>query len=270
MIDLANPANWLTIYEAQTVHVGGAPLPPIWIDGSYDHRYLRVTAGNEYPKPNWKLGAYIDLMVDGSTPETRAYRFEPDINEATLLVVPDFLASYKIRAIAPKWFRCIELKIEVFEVQITSYTYFGDYAPTDIYNFGLEIGNRFVFSQSGQITKLRFYKPESETGTHTLKLWDSQTEELITSVETSSTVTGWLEVELVSPVAIAIGDILVVSVNTNNDFSILSGTNPIDNPSSPIQLYNQNSIYTVNSGSFPTSGGNDGDFYFVDVVFETT
>ena len=270
-MDFANPTNWLTIYEAQTVHVGGAPLPPIAIDGSFDHRYLIVTAGNEYPKPSWQLGAYIDLMIDESTPRTRAYRFESPINQGALLVVPDFLTSYKIRAIAPKWFRCIELKIQGFQQQIPTYSYFGDFIPSSTYTYNLEVGIPLTFLADGNITKLRFYMPDGETGTHTMKIW-SDNGDLLVTLPVDNSVIGWNEQALETPFAVLNGETYRISVNANELFSLASGGNPITpNPDSPIQtLNNTNGRYNPNVGNFPDQGDGDGDYYFVDVVFQPT
>ncbi|OYQ63966.1 hypothetical protein B9G53_14270 [Pseudanabaena sp. SR411] len=268
MIDLANPANWLTIYEAQTVHVGGAPLPPILVDGSFDHRYLRVTSGNEYPKPSWQLGAYIDLMLDESTPETRAYRFESPINEAALLVVPDWLEIYKIRAIAPKWFRCIELKIDGY-LEFLGITFFGD--EPDNFVSGeppYELGFRFASSVEGQITAIRYFKPSTETGTHTGHIWSSGGTLLRTQAFTSETSSGWQEQLLDSPLNISVDTFYTVSVNSNESYS--AQPNYFTDVLLSDVLYTGSAISTgvfnTSVGSFPTDSFNSNN-YFRDIRF---
>lgn len=271
MIDLVTPENWLTIYEAQTVHVGGAPLPPIFVDGSFDHRYLRVTAGNEYPQPSWKLGAYIDLMLNESTPETRAYRAESPINEAALIVVPDFLESYKIRAIAPKWFRCIELKIEGYLV-VLGVSFFADELSTSSNSDNpYELGFRFASTVEGEITAIRYLKPLGEAGTHTGNIWSPSGTLLRTQVFTSETLSGWQEQLLDEPLTISANTFYTVSVNSNNSY--FGAANYFTDALFRDVLYtddgSSSGVFNTSVGSFPTDSFNFTN-YFRDIRFVTS
>ncbi len=112
MIDFANPDNWLTLYDAQSVNVNGLPIPPIVLADIYDYRFLKVTAINEQAKPVWELGAYVDLMLPDTIPTVRASRFDVDVNETTLIPVPLWLKDYKLRIKPPRWFRCLTVKLD--------------------------------------------------------------------------------------------------------------------------------------------------------------
>jgi len=146
------------------------------------------------------------------------------------------------------------------------YTYFGNYIPSDIYEFPLEIGSPLKFFANGNITKLRFYKPIEETGSHTMRIWDTFGTEL-TSVSFGSTFVGWNEATLSSPFPVLENEVYIISVNANAFFSI-AYSNPVEPSSSLVRLNNTNGRYSVSIGSFPNSGTDDGSYYFTDVVFE--
>ena len=58
-------------------------------------------------------------------------------------------------------------------------------------------------SQAITITRIRFYKLAASTGTHTAHVWSSDGTVIATQAFTSETSSGWQEVALGSPVAIA-------------------------------------------------------------------
>lgn len=82
-----------------------------------------------------------------------------------------------------------------------------------------EQGFRFTIDVPGKITHLRFFKALSETSGHTGKIWNRDTQELITSVSFSGeTSSGWQQQILSSPVNISPGINYAISININSHF----------------------------------------------------
>ena len=114
MIDLASDSNWLMVYDQLTFSVLGQPIPSILLTSSYNYRLLRIAANNQNARSTWRLGAYIHLLVDEPNPQVQAFRSNTPVNVAALLVIPDYLSSYRVRIIPPKWFDEISLQVEGF------------------------------------------------------------------------------------------------------------------------------------------------------------
>ena len=114
MIDFASDSNWLMVYDQLTFSVLGQPIPSILLTSSYNYRFLRIAANNQNARSTWRLGAYIHLLVDEPNPQVQAFRSNTPVNVAALLVIPDYLSSYRVRIIPPKWFDEISLQIEGF------------------------------------------------------------------------------------------------------------------------------------------------------------
>ena len=114
MIDFASNSNWLMVYDQLTFSVLGQPIPSILLTSSYNYRFLRIAANNQNARSTWRLGAYIHLLVDEPNPQVQAFRSTTSVNAAALLVIPDYLSSYRVRIIPPKWFDEISLQVEGF------------------------------------------------------------------------------------------------------------------------------------------------------------
>ena len=84
-------------------------------------------------------------------------------------------------------------------------------AGADSDNNAVEVGVKFRTDTAGYITGLRFYKFATNTGTHTAHLWSRTGTLLATQIFTSETASGWQQVALSTPVAIAAGDYRVVT-----------------------------------------------------------
>jgi hypothetical protein len=136
----------------------------------------------------------------------------------------------------------------------------------------LELGVKFRSSQAGYISAIRFYKGNLDTGTHTGSLWTSAGTLLATAPFVGETASGWQEVTLPSPVAIAANTTYVASyhstpgyyVATLGYFTAAVTTGPLtalaDGTDGP------NGLYRYGATGFPTSSYNSSN-YWVDVVF---
>lgn len=119
MLDLANEANWLSIYDQLTVAQGVAgsplvyvPIAAIALPNSLSYPYLRVAANNQEAKSRWRLGAWIEFYVDEANPDVEVARVLAPVNKAAIIPKPDFLTTYKIKAVIPYYFEEISLQIE--------------------------------------------------------------------------------------------------------------------------------------------------------------
>ncbi|MCA8953614.1 MAG: DUF4082 domain-containing protein [Planctomycetes bacterium] len=140
----------------------------------------------------------------------------------------------------------------------------------------IEVGMRLRVDVPGTITKLRYYKNASITGTRTGSLWTNTGAILAQLVFTGETASGWQEVDLTTPVPVQPGVTYVVSCfSSSGDYfatpayftqQVGSGlvhglADGFDGP---------NGVYLYGAApAFPTQTFNSAN-YFVDVVFETT
>jgi hypothetical protein len=159
-------------------------------------------------------------------------------------------------------------------------TVFNGIAPTgsETKNDGspLNLGMKFIPSQSGYITGLRFYKASTNTGTHTGQLYSSSGTLLASAVFTSETASGWQQVNLSTPVAVTAGATYVVSYHSSSGYyslnenyftsAIVNG--PLTAPASGSSGGNGVYLYSASPGR-PVSSWNASN-YWVDVVFNTT
>jgi hypothetical protein len=138
-------------------------------------------------------------------------------------------------------------------------TEFLDAAP------GWEVGTRFTTSKAGRVTGFRFYRAPGETGTNYGRLWNSAGQRLKQSNPFPSG-TGWVTVNLDTPVDIAPGTTYRVSVNTNAVQAKTYAGYANNGPLSGGPLYSDGGYYGQPTGAFPTSGSSS--YYFVDVIFQ--
>ena len=121
MANFGDESNWYLIYDQITTAQGvdGNPLAyrpinPITLPFSLQYPFLRVTANYEAARSSWRLGAWIDFLVDESSPEVEILRSLAPVNNPIIIPKPSFLTSYKIRASIPYWFDEIALQIDGF------------------------------------------------------------------------------------------------------------------------------------------------------------
>ncbi len=133
-----------------------------------------------------------------------------------------------------------------------------------------ELGMKFRSSQAGLITKIRYYRPAAETGSHIGRLWSS-TETLLASASfTGETSSGWQEVTLSTPFAILANTTYVVSVNSNNSYVYtINGLQAAITNGPLSSIPGANGIFTYSAGSFPDESYQNTN-YFRDITFTTS
>lgn len=136
----------------------------------------------------------------------------------------------------------------------------------------IEVGMRFSASVNGYVTRVRFYKGATNTGTHVGHLWTSTGTLLSTATFANETASGWQEAVFPAPVAITAGTTYVISYyapNGNYAQTVAGLNGGVSAP--PLQAIADgvgggNGVYLYGGSGFPTStwGGSN---YWVDVVF---
>ena len=130
---------------------------------------------------------------------------------------------------------------------------------------GWEAGTRFKTSKAGKIVGLWFWRAPGETGTNTGRLWTESGQQLA-SADFPGGSSGWVYVQLQTPVAIAVNTNYRVSVNTNTEqaktFGYFNEYGPIVNG----PLTADAGYYGQPTGSMPTQ--HSGSIFFVDVQFQ--
>jgi hypothetical protein len=131
-----------------------------------------------------------------------------------------------------------------------------------------ELGMKFRSTQAGQITKIRYYKPAGETGTHIGRIWSATGTQLASVTFTGETTSGWQEMALATPLNISANTTYVVSVNNNSLYAVTSNglQSSISNGSLSTVADGANGVYNDTPGLFPSETWNNSN-YFRDVVF---
>ena len=136
----------------------------------------------------------------------------------------------------------------------------------------VELGVKFRSDVAGTIRGIRFYKANTNTGTHVGNLWSSTGTKLATATFTGETASGWQQVNFTTPIAISANTVYVASYHTNvghysvNQFAAAG----VDNP--PLHALansvSANGVYRYGASSaFPNQTFNSSN-YWVDVVFQ--
>ncbi len=179
------------------------------------------------------------------------------------------LGDYYLRFQPVSYHKGLFVEVWKWAKPVISYSYFGDFIPTVTAAYSnLVLATPLTFLADGNITKLRFYMPSGETGSHTMKIW-SNSGELLLTLPFDNSVAGWNEQSLQTPFAIVNGDSYRISVNVNTLLSQFVGSNPIAPNSSPVQIpEGLSGYYSFDVDAFPDDGQGDNGFYFADVIFE--
>lgn len=138
----------------------------------------------------------------------------------------------------------------------------------------VELGMHFRSSVSGMVTGVRFYKAPANTGTHTASLWSNTGALLAQGAFTGESASGWQQMNLAQPLAIAPNTSYVVSYHASvghysdsvGFFSAGGVTNgPLQAPASIAA--SGNGVFKYGSGiAFPNQTWNASN-YWVDVMF---
>ena len=135
---------------------------------------------------------------------------------------------------------------------------------------GVSLGVKFLATEAGVITGLKYYKGTGDTGTHVGSLWTSDGTLLASATFTNETASGWQYVTFANPVAITAGTTYVASYNSNGHYAATgnyfgatytNGSLATPGPAA--------GVYTYGAGNlFPTSTSSAN--YWVDVLFESS
>jgi hypothetical protein len=143
-------------------------------------------------------------------------------------------------------------------------------APADISDTDpsqVNLGVRFVASQSGQILGIKYYKGVNDIGTHTGSLWSSTGTLLATATFTNETASGWQTVTFSNPVTITAGTTYVASYHSDGHYAATTNYFTTPHTSGPLTASTSNGLYTYGTGNlFPTSTYQASN-YWADVIF---
>ena len=139
----------------------------------------------------------------------------------------------------------------------------------------IELGVRFRSSAAGYITGIRFHKGNQNTGTHVGSLWSASGTRLASATFMAETASGWQEVSLDPPVAIAANTTYIASYFSSAGYysatlhyftSQATVTGPLTALASGTD--GPNGLYRYGASAFPDQTAADAN-YWVDVVFST-
>lgn len=160
----------------------------------------------------------------------------------------------------------------------TNYSLFADYthAATPVFDNPTELAISASTSSAGQITAIRFYQywdgTNGNKGAHTGYVWSGNTgdpsntklatKRFATSTDTP-TATGWVQVNLDTPISISANDTFTVSVSNTNGF-YTRDSKPASKTVGPLKFLGTSYRY-FSDGLFPNL--NSGTNYGIDFVF---
>ena len=137
----------------------------------------------------------------------------------------------------------------------------------------VELGMKFQSDVNGTVVGVRFYKADTNTGTHVGNLWMSTGTLLATATFTNETASGWQQVNFSTPVSITANTIYIVSYHTNvghysQDLNYFASSG-VDSP--PLHALassvSPNGVYAYGSTSSFPNGTYNSTNYWVDLVF---
>jgi hypothetical protein len=141
----------------------------------------------------------------------------------------------------------------------------------------VQLGVKFRSDLAGTITGIRFYKANTNTGTHVGSLWPAAGgQPLASATFINETASGWQQVNFTPPVAITANTVYVASYHTTvghySQDSNYFATTGVDNaPLHALQngVSGTNGVYAYGAaGTFPNLSVNSSN-YWVDVVFSS-
>ena len=136
----------------------------------------------------------------------------------------------------------------------------------------VELGIRFVPSDDGYVSGIRFYKGSGNTGSHTGSLWSAGGQLLATGTFTNESASGWQTLVLPESVSVSAGTTYVASYRAPNGHYAAEASyfTEKDQISPPLRALGKpsgqlNGVYST-GGRFPASSFADTNYY-VDVLF---
>ena len=132
----------------------------------------------------------------------------------------------------------------------------------------VNLGVKFLATEGGSITGLKYYKGAGDTGSHVGSLWTGDGTLLATASFTNESASGWQYVTFDNPVSISAGTTYVASYHSNGHYTATSnyfgatytnGSLATPGPAAGVYTYGADN-------QFPTSTSDAN--YWVDVLFE--
>ena len=136
----------------------------------------------------------------------------------------------------------------------------------------LELGVRFEFTLAGTITKVKIYVGNNEGGDHTVRIWDTGANEVLSGPHTwtiTAGTEGWKEYTLPTPLSVQADVDYTLSVSTSSDYLYSKATHYWYSPrtTNNIITFRDGGVYTTSVGSLPTSYNNE-TTYYRDIVYQ--
>lgn len=132
----------------------------------------------------------------------------------------------------------------------------------------VSLGVKFTPDTDGSVIGVRFYKGESNTGTHTGSLWSASGSRLATATFVSESASGWQYVYFSEPVPVTAGTAYVVSYHApRGDYALTGGYFTSEKTSGPLSApAGNNGLYVYGSDAFPSNSWSSSN-YWVDPLF---
>jgi PKD repeat protein len=138
----------------------------------------------------------------------------------------------------------------------------------------VNLGVKFMSTQAGYITGIRFYKSSANTGTHVGTLWNGSGQKLAQATFSNETTSGWQQVKFSTPVPISANTVYIASyfaprgryAGDNYYFSSKGASN---GPLRALQsgVSGPNGVYAYGSGPMFPASSYRATNYWVDVIF---
>jgi hypothetical protein len=135
----------------------------------------------------------------------------------------------------------------------------------------VNLGVKFTSSSNGYITGIRFYKGQTNTGTHVGSLWTSTGTLLGQVTFSNESADGWQQANFAASIPVTAGTTYVASyLAPNGEYATQANGLLSSVTYGPLTALASGGVYIYGTSStMPTSTYNS-DNYFVDVVFSTT
>ena len=138
---------------------------------------------------------------------------------------------------------------------------------------GIELGLKFRSDVDGYVTGIRFYKGSDNTGTHLGHLWSSDGTLLASATFVNETNSGWQQVVLDTPMAIAANTTYIVSYydptgHFSDDVGYFANSGYDNGPLHALRdgVDGGNGVFVYGGSAFPTQSSHSSN-YWVDLVF---
>jgi Domain of unknown function (DUF4082)/Bacterial Ig-like domain/Bacterial Ig domain len=134
----------------------------------------------------------------------------------------------------------------------------------------IELGVRFQTDVPGYINGLRFYKGQTNTGTHTAHLWSATGQLIASATFTNESASGWQQVSFPAPVSVSANTTYVASYHApagGFSFTRPFFTGPF--VASPLSAPVDAGVFKWGASGFPDQTFQSSN-YWVDVVFMTS